>query len=156
MAISLALKLTILSLAFLAAWNKRELRSSEAGLKFFVLSAVSSGILLFGMALMYGITGSTSLREIGRLLTTPQAQPAALLAMSMLVAGFGFKIAAVPFQMWTPDVYEGAPTPVTAFLSTASKAAGFAVILRIFQAALGPIQVEWTTLFAVLALITMT
>ena len=79
-----------------------------------------------------------------------------MLAMSMLVAGFGFKIAAVPFQMWTPDVYEGAPTPVTAFLSTASKAAGFAVILRIFQSALGSIQPEWTTLFAILAVITMT
>src|ERR1044071_2656086 len=158
MAISLALKLTILSLAFLAAWNKRELRSSEAGLKYFVLSAVSSGILLFGMALLYGATGSTRLTEIGRLLTTPQAQPAAMLAMSMLVAGFGFKIAVVPFQMWTPDVYEGAPTPITAFLSVASKAAGFAVVMRIFDVALGTGQIQgvWSELFIVLSLITMT
>src|SRR5688572_20361938 len=156
MTIYLALEISSLSLAFLAAWNKRELRSSEAGLKFFVLSAVSSGILLFGMALMYGITGSTNLKEIGRVLTTPTIGPAPLLAMAMLVAGFGFKIAAVPFQMWTPDVYEGAPTPVTAFFSTASKAAGFAVLLRVFQTALPEIKPEWAALLAVLALLTMT
>jgi len=158
MTVYLGLELSSLSLAFLAAWNKRELRSSEAGLKYFVLSAVSSGILLFGMALLYGATGSTRLTEIGRLLTTPQAQPAAMLAMSMLVAGFGFKIAVVPFQMWTPDVYEGAPTPITAFLSVASKAAGFAVVMRIFDVALGAgaIQAAWTDLFVVLSLVTMT
>jgi NADH-quinone oxidoreductase subunit N len=158
MTVYLALEISSLSLAFLAAWNKRELRSSEAGLKFFVLSAVSSGILLFGMALLYGITGSTSLRVIGGILTTPTVAPAALLAMSMLVAGFGFKIAAVPFQMWTPDVYEGAPTPITAFMSVASKAAGFAVVIRIFDIALGSgaIQVVWTDLFVVLSLVTMT
>jgi NADH-quinone oxidoreductase subunit N len=158
MTIFLALEISSLSLAFLAAWNKRELRSSEAGLKFFVLSAVSSGILLFGMALMYGIAGSTNLREIGLLLSTPTVTPAALLAMSMLIAGFGFKIAAVPFQMWTPDVYEGAPTPVTAFMSVASKAAGFAVVMRIFDVALGAgaIQTVWRDLFIVLSLLTMT
>ena len=155
MSIYLSLEISSLSLAFLATWAKRDLRSSEAGLKFFVLSAMSSAILLFGMALLYGLTGSTRLVDIGRLLTGG-ASPTAMLAVSMLVAGFGFKISAVPFQMWTPDVYEGAPTPVTAFLSTASKAAGFAVILRIFQSALGPVQPEWTTLFAVLALLTMT
>jgi NADH-quinone oxidoreductase subunit N len=161
MTIYLALEISSLSLAFLAAWNKRELRSSEAGLKFFVLSAISSGILLFGMALMYGISGSTNLREIGRILTTTSVTPAALMAMSMIVAGFGFKIAAVPFQMWTPDVYEGAPTPVTAFMSVASKAAGFAVVMRIFDVALagggpGSISPIWQDLFIVLSLLTMT
>jgi NADH-quinone oxidoreductase subunit N len=164
MTIYLALEISSLSLAFLAAWNKRELRSSEAGLKFFVLSAISSGILLFGMALMYGIAGSTNLRDIGRILTAPTVQPAALMAMSMVVAGFGFKIAAVPFQMWTPDVYEGAPTPITAFMSVASKAAGFAVVIRIFDVALASsdpaapaaIQVVWQDLFIVLSLVTMT
>jgi NADH-quinone oxidoreductase subunit N len=155
----LALEVTSLSLAFLAAWNKRELRSTEAGLKFFVLSAISSSILLFGLALFYGVTGSTSLREISRLLTTTAAPtPAVLLAMSMVVAGLGFKIAAVPFQMWTPDVYEGAPTPITAFLSVASKAAGFALVMRIFDIALGTgaIQAVWADLFVVLSLVTMT
>ena len=157
MSIYLSLEISSLSLAFLATWAKRELRSSEAGLKFFVLSAVSSSILLFGMALLYGVTGSTDLRAISRVLTT-SAPPAALLAMSMLVAGLGFKIAAVPFQMWTPDVYEGAPTPITAYLSVASKAAGFAVVMRIFDVALagGTIQAAWIDLFVVLSLITMT
>jgi NADH-quinone oxidoreductase subunit N len=158
MTIYLSLEISSLSLAFLAAWNKRELRSSEAGLKFFVLSAVSSGILLFGMALMYGVTGSTNLKEIGAALTTPTVAPATLLAMSMLIAGFGFKIAAVPFQMWTPDVYEGSPTPITAYMSVASKAAGFAVVMRIFDVALGTgaIQTVWRDLFVVLSLVTMT
>lgn len=154
MAIYLSLELTSLSLAFLVTWNKRDLRSSEAGMKYFILSAMSSAILLYGMALLYGITGSTALPDIARVLTG-SGTPAAMLAMSMLVAGFGFKISAVPFQMWTPDVYEGAPTPVTAFLSTASKAAGFAVILRIFQSALGGIEPQWTYLFAILAVLTM-
>jgi NADH-quinone oxidoreductase subunit N len=157
MAIFVALELSSLSLAFLATWNKRDLRSTEAGLKFFVLSAVSSAILLFGMALMYGITGSTYLSKISEVLTK-SASPAALLAMSMIVAGLGFKIAAVPFQMWTPDVYQGAPTPVTAYLSVASKAAGLAVVIRIFEVALGSgaIQESWVNLFVVLSLVTMT
>jgi NADH-quinone oxidoreductase subunit N len=157
MSIYLSLELSSLSLAFLATWAKRELRSSEAGLKFFVLSAISSAILLFGMALLYGITGSTNLRAIGQVLTGA-ATPAGLLAMSMVVAGFGFKIAVVPFQMWTPDVYEGAPTPITAFLSVASKSAGFAVVIRIFDVALssGEIQRTWVDLFVVLSLVTMT
>ena len=156
MSIYLSLEISSLSLAFLATWAKRELRSSEAGLKYFVLSAVSSSILLFGMALLYGITGSTDLSVIGQVLTT-NASPAALLAMSMLVAGFGFKIAAVPFQMWTPDVYEGAPTPVTAYLSVASKSAGFAVVMRIFEVALGSgeIQTVWIQMFMVISILTM-
>lgn len=156
MSIYLSLEISSLSLAFLATWAKRELRSSEAGLKFFVLSAISSSILLFGMALLYGITGSTDLTVIGQVLTA-NASPAALLAMSMLVAGFGFKIAAVPFQMWTPDVYEGAPTPVTAYLSVASKSAGFAVVMRIFDVALGSgeIQTVWIQMFMVISILTM-
>jgi NADH-quinone oxidoreductase subunit N len=154
MSLYLSLEVSSLSLAFLVTWSKRDLRSSEAGMKFFILSAMSSAILLFGLALLYGITGSTSLSDIARVLTG-KGTPAAMLAMSMLVAGFGFKISAVPFQMWTPDVYEGAPTPVTAFLSTASKAAGFAVVLRIFQSALGSIEPQWSLLFAILALVTM-
>lgn len=155
MTIYVSLELTSLSLAFLATWAKRDLRSSEAGLKFFVLSAMSSAVLLFGMALLYGVSGVTTLSGIASVLTTGPTS-AALLAMSMLVAGFGFKISAVPFQMWTPDVYEGAPTPVTAFLSVASKAAGFAVILRIFASALPSLQPDWAALMAVLAALTMT
>jgi NADH-quinone oxidoreductase subunit N len=153
--IFVSLELTSLSLAFMASWAKRDLRSSEAGLKFFVLSAMSTAILLFGMALLYGATGVTTLSGIRGALTT-DTSAAALLALSMIVAGFGFKISAVPFQMWTPDVYEGAPTPVTAFLSVASKAAGFSVVLRILTVALPSIQGDWTALMAVLAALTMT
>jgi NADH-quinone oxidoreductase subunit N len=161
MSIYLALEVTSLSLSFLAAWNKRDaiagqgLKSTEAGIKFFLLSAMSTAILLYGMALLYGVTGATTLADISRVLTGP-ASPAALLSVTMLVAGLGFKIAAAPFQLWTPDVYQGAATPATAFFSVGSKAAGFAVILRIFNGALPGISAEWSILFGVLAFVTMT
>jgi NADH-quinone oxidoreductase subunit N len=155
MSLYLSLELSSLSLAFLATWAKHDLRSSEAGMKFFILSAMSSAILLYGMALLYGATGVTTLTDIARLLTGPPT-PAALLAVTMLVAGLGFKIAAAPFQLWTPDVYQGAATPATAFFSVGSKAAGFAVILRIFNAALPGVAAEWSVLFGVLAFVTMT
>jgi NADH-quinone oxidoreductase subunit N len=161
MSIYLAIEVTSLSLAFLAAWNKRDaiagqgLKSTEAGIKFFLLSAMSTAVLLYGMALLYGVSGATTLEDISRVLTgTPS--PATLLSITMLVAGLGFKIAAAPFQLWTPDVYQGAATPATAFFSVGSKAAGFAVILRIFNGALPAISTEWAVLFGVLALITMT
>jgi NADH-quinone oxidoreductase subunit N len=161
MSIYLALEVTSLSLAFLAAWNKRDtiagqgLKSTEAGIKFFLLSAMSTAMLLYGMALMYGVTGVTTLNDIAQVLTGPPT-PAALLAMTMLIAGLGFKIAAAPFQLWTPDVYQGAATPATAFFSVGSKAAGFAVILRIFHSALPGITAEWSVMFGVLAFVTMT
>src|SRR5262249_2217691 len=161
MSIYLALEVTSLSLAFLASWNKSDaiagqgLKSTEAGIKFFLLSAMSTAVLLYGMALLYGVTGATTLADISRVLTSPPSA-AVLLSMSMLVAGLGFKIAAAPFQLWTPDVYPGAATPATAFFSVGSKAAGFAVILRIFNGALPGIATEWAILFGVLAFITMT
>jgi NADH-quinone oxidoreductase subunit N len=161
MTIYLALEVTSMSLAFLAAWNKRDaiagqgLKSTEASIKFFLLSAMSTAVLLYGMALLYGVSGATTLADISRVLTdTPT--PAVLLSVTMLVAGFGFKIAAAPFQLWTPDVYQGAATPATAFFSVGSKAAGFAVILRIFNGALPAVSDEWSVLFGVLAFVTMT
>src|ERR1700716_60817 len=161
MSIYLAIEVTSLSLAFLAAWNKRDviagqgLKSTEAGIKYFLLSAMSTAVLLYGMALLYGVSGATTLVDISRVLTgTPS--PAALLSVTMLIAGLGFKIAAAPFQLWTPDVYQGAATPATAFFSVGSKAAGFAVILRIFNGALPGISSEWAVLFGVLAFITIT
>ncbi len=161
MTIYLALEVTSLSLAFLASWNKRDtiagqgLKSTEAGIKFFLLSAMSTAVLLYGMAMLYGVSGATTLSDISRVLTgTPS--PAALLSVTMLVVAFGFKIAAAPFQLWTPDVYQGAATPATAYFSVASKAAGFAVILRIFNGALPSISAEWSVLFGVLAFVTMT
>jgi len=161
MSIYLALEVTSLSLSFLAAWNKRDaiagqgLKSTEAGIKFFLLSAMSTAILLYGMALLYGVTGATTLVDISKVLTGAPS-PAALLSVTMLIAGLGFKIAAAPFQLWTPDVYQGAATPATAFFSVGSKAAGFAVILRIFNGALPGISPEWSVLFGVLAFLTMT
>jgi NADH-quinone oxidoreductase subunit N len=159
--IYLALEVTSLSLSFLASWNKSDtragqgLKSTEAGIKFFLLSAMSTAVLLYGMAMLYGVTGATTLVDISKVLTGAPS-PAALLAVTMLVAGLGFKIAAAPFQLWTPDVYQGAATPATAFFSVGSKAAGFAVILRIFNGALPSISAEWAVLFGVLAFLTMT
>lgn len=119
---------------------------------------MASAVLLYGMALVYGLTGTTYLDEIAAAISSQGilGSPALLMGIVLLVAGFGFKIATVPFQMWVPDVYEGAPTPVTAYLSVASKAAGFAVILRVFYEALGPASLDWGMIFAVLAAITMT
>ncbi len=155
--IYVALELTSISLYVLAGFLK-DTKSSEAGLKYLLLGAVSSAVLLYGMALVFGLTGTTHLQEIAAAISAGGLlnSPALLMGIVLLVAGFGFKIAAVPFQMWVPDVYEGAPTPVTAYLSVASKAAGFAVILRVFYEALGPASVDWGMIFAVLAAITMT
>ena len=159
--IYIALELTALPLAALAAFL-RDSRSTEAGIKFLLLSAMSSAVLLYGMALTYGFTGATQLPYIFERLgasldpSVPFGSHALFLGVIMIVAGFGFKIAAVPFQMWVPDVYEGAPTPITAYLSVASKAAGFAVILRVFYLAFGEISLDWATLFAVLSAFSMT
>ena len=161
-AIYLSLELTTLPLAALAAFLMTS-RSSEAGMKFLILSAVSSALLLYGMALIYGFSGSTYLVEIAaqaEVLTDPNetfgGNSAFLLGIVLIVAGFGFKISAVPFQMWVPDVYEGAPTPVTAYLSVASKAAGFAILLRIFYTGFDAFDVDWRLLFAALAAASMT
>ncbi|MBI2755741.1 MAG: NADH-quinone oxidoreductase subunit N [Chloroflexi bacterium] len=159
--IYVSLELSSLGLAFLAASNKRDRladqgrKSTEAGMKYLLLSAMSSAILLYGMALMYGISGATTLADIARAFSR-DSTPAVILSMAMIIAGFGFKIAAAPFQLWTPDVYQGAPTPATAFFSVASKAAGFAVVLRVLNEALPGLTVEWTGVFGVLAFITMT
>ena len=160
--IYVSLELTALPLAALAAFLMTA-KSSEAGMKFFVLSAVSSALLLYGMALVFGFTGSTYLPDIAAQaeeLASPGSafgnNYAFLLGVVLIVAGFGFKISSVPFQMWVPDVYEGAPTPVTAYLSVASKAAGFAVLLRVFYTGLGAFELDWGILFASLAAASMT
>lgn len=153
--IYLALELTSISLYLLAGLAKRDRKSSEAALKYLLLGALSSAILLYGMALLYGLSGTTDLAGIAKVVGQGSS-PALLMAMALVASGFGFKIAAVPFQMWAPDVYEGAPTPVTAFLSVASKAAGFSVVIRVFTVAMGGIQADWVTLFAVLSALTMT
>jgi len=159
--IYIALELTSISLYILVGFLKDQ-KSSEASLKYLLLGAVASAVLLYGMALVFGFTGTTQLSEIAeaiRGIQSVSASPALVLGIVLLVAGFGFKIAAVPFHMWVPDVYEGAPTPITAYLSVASKAAGFAIILRVFYSAFGFPQwlsQDWGLIFAVLAAIGMT
>ncbi|GAH74653.1 unnamed protein product, partial [marine sediment metagenome] len=161
--IYIALELTSISLYILVGFLK-DPKSSEASLKYLLLGAVASAVLLFGMALIFGFTGKTQLGEIAQVLQamSPKAvlaSPGLILGIVLLVAGFGFKIAAVPFHMWVPDVYEGVPTPITAYLSVASKAAGFAIILRVFYSAFGLPQwlsLEWGLIFAVLSAIGMT
>ena len=167
--IYVALELTALPSAALAAFL-RDGRSAESGMKFLILSAISSAILLYGMVFIYGYTGTTSLEGIAQRIQdmaaagalNPQAafgdSGALLFGIILLISGFGFKISSVPFQFWAPDVYEGAPTPVTAFLSVASKAAGFAVILRIFYVSfpLEALSDNWAAIFAVLSVVSMT
>jgi NADH-quinone oxidoreductase subunit N len=151
----IALELSSLSNAFLVCWSKNNLKSTEAALKYFIISVLSSAILLYGFAMLYGLTGVTSIAGAASLLRGAPT-PAVMLAVAMVVAGFGFKISAVPFQMWTPDVYEGAPTTITAYLSVASKAAGFAVLLRVFDVTFGNVEGAWTGVFYALAILTMT
>jgi NADH-quinone oxidoreductase subunit N len=165
--ISLYIALELMALTFyvLVAFTKREKRSNEAAMKYFLLGAFSSGILLYGMSLLYGVAGSTNLGEIARAVGqavgsgTEQGpsglRPLLLLGMIALAAGLFFKIAAVPFHMWAPDAYEGAPTSVTAFLSTGSKAASFALYARIFMEALPSLRNDWAPLLGLVAAITI-
>ena len=157
--IFLGLELTALSFYVLAGFKRFDRRSLEAAAKYFVLGSFSSGILLFGISLLYGLAGTTNLGEISNRIATisrsGSLDPAWTLAMIMLVAGFGFKVAVIPFHMWTPDVYEGAPTPVTAFLSVASKTASFAVFLRVFLEALGGMHDSWKILLILLSVLTI-
>jgi NADH-quinone oxidoreductase subunit N len=139
----------------LAGYFKRERRSNEAALKYFILGALSSGILLYGISLLYGATGTIQLAELSETLRSVEGNPLVPLGWLMLAAGLFFKIAAVPFHIWTPDVYVGAPTPVTAWLAVASKAASFAILLRIFYEGLGSLKVEWQTVVAIVSALTM-
>src|SRR5437762_14199109 len=151
-----ALELMALTFCVLVAFTKRDRRSNEAGMKYFLLGAFSSGILLYGMSVVYGLTGSTNLGEIGKNLSNvAELRPLLLIGMIALAAGLFFKIAAVPFHMWAPDAYEGAPTSVTAFLSTGSKAASFALYARIFFEALPAIRADWAPLLGLVAAITI-
>ena len=166
--ISLYIALELMALTFyvLVAFTKREKKSNEAAMKYFLLGAFSSGVLLYGMSLLYGLAGSTNLGQIapkiadivtgiGASSDAAALRPLLLLAMIALAAGLFFKIAAVPFHMWAPDVYEGAPTSVTAFLSTGSKAASFALYARIFIEALESMRADWAPLLGIVAAITI-
>ncbi len=156
--IFLGLELMSLSLYVMVGFRRARLDSTEAALKYFLLGAFASGFLLYGVALLYGATGTTNLARLSAFLCdTPLPHNPLLLIGALLVfTGFAFKVAVVPFHMWTPDAYEGAPTSVTGFMSAGAKAAGFAALLRVGLRVLGPVQGDWTTLLAVLAFLTMT
>lgn len=151
----LGLELMTVSFIVLAAFRKFDGKSLEAGLKYLLLAGISSAVLLYGLSLIYGATGTIMIREIESAITAGGISPLLIVGLVMLVAGFGFKISVAPFHMWAPDVYEGAPTPVTAYLAVGSKAASFAILTRVFVGALIGMQEQWGILIAILAAISM-
>ena len=152
----LGLELMSLSLYVLASYFRESPASSEAGMKYLLLGAFASAFFLYGIALIYGGAGTTSVPAIAEAITAENKSPLLLAGMFLLVVGFGFKVAIVPFHQWAPDVYEGAPTTIAAFISAGPKAAGFAAFLRIFMEALPNLQVEWSGVLILLAMLTMT
>jgi NADH-quinone oxidoreductase subunit N len=153
----ISLELLSFSLYVLTSYAKFDLRSNEGGLKYMLLGAFSSAILLYGISLIYGVTGSTTYAGIGEALSGDVSgiETGLFLGMALLLAGLGFKVAAVPFHMWTPDAYEGAPLPVTAFISAISKAGGFALFLKLFALGFLPLIDDWRYFVGVLAVATM-
>ncbi|MCX6022208.1 MAG: NADH-quinone oxidoreductase subunit N [Chloroflexi bacterium] len=152
----IALELLNFVLYVLAAYDKDNPKSNEAGLKYILLSALASALLLYGAGLVYGSVRTTYYAEIAQALAAGAVTPGLALGLALLLAGLAFKLAAVPFHMWTPDIYEGAPLPVTAFISTAAKAAGLVLALRLLAVGLLPLAALWVPLLALLAVLTMT
>jgi NADH-quinone oxidoreductase subunit N len=155
--IFLGLELMSISVYALAAIKRRSAASAEAGLKYFLLGAFASGFLLYGIALIYGATGTTNLATIALQTATSgiAGRPMLAIGIGLLLVGFGFKVSAVPFHMWAPDVYDGAPTPVTAYMAAAVKAAGFAALVRVAFTAFGDAPAVWQTILWWLAVLTM-
>jgi NADH-quinone oxidoreductase subunit N len=153
----LSLELLSFSLYVLTSYAKQDPRSNEAGIKYMILGAFSSALLLYGISFMYGITGTTYYDGISSVLSegTEDFDFALLAALVLIIAGLGFKVAAVPFHMWTPDAYEGAPVAITAYLSTTSKAAGFALLLRLFSTAFEVVHDDWSWIIAGVSAATM-
>ncbi|MBT3322879.1 MAG: NADH-quinone oxidoreductase subunit N [Anaerolineae bacterium] len=152
----IALELLSIPLYVLAAFDNSNAKSEESGIKYFLLGAFSGGFVVYGIALVFGATGSTAFVAIAGAVAEGSADPLLLLAGSALIlVGFGFKVGAVPFQMWTPDVYEGAPTSVTAFMAAGAKIAGFAALMRVFSTAFPGIAADITPVLAILAALTM-
>ncbi|MBP2147642.1 NADH-quinone oxidoreductase subunit NuoN [Xanthobacter flavus] len=152
-ALYLGLELMSLSLYVVAAINRDSVRSTEAGLKYFVLGALSSGMLLYGASLIYGFTGSVNFLQIAAVAKEPSI--GLIFGLVFLVAGLCFKVSAVPFHMWTPDVYEGAPTPVTAFFASAPKVAGMAIFVRVLIEAFPHVSHQWQQIVAFVSLASM-
>ena len=161
MTVFVGLETLSLSLYILCALPQTRLRSQESGMKYFILSSFASAFLLYGMSLVYGATGATGLPDIARFVAGHQATltqgigPLLVVGMGLMIVGFGFKVSAVPFQAWTPDVYVGAPTPVTAFMSVGTKVAAFAALMRVFVYALQTQNAHWQPVIWTLAVLTM-
>ncbi|WP_288428129.1 NADH-quinone oxidoreductase subunit NuoN [uncultured Agrobacterium sp.] len=151
----MALELQSLALYVICAINRESLRSTEAGLKYFVLGALSSGMLLYGMSLVYGFTGNTGFQEIAAVLSAETRSLGLVFGLVFVLAGLAFKISAVPFHMWTPDVYEGAPTPVTAFLAAAPKIGAMAIFVRIVVDAFQPVFTDWQQIVVFVSIASM-
>ena len=151
----LGLELQSLALYVVAAINRESVRSTEAGLKYFVLGALSSGMLLYGMSLVYGFTGQVGFTQIAGALQAHGASLGLIFGLVFVMAGIAFKISAVPFHMWTPDVYEGAPTPVTAFFAAAPKVAAMAMLVRIVSEAFQPITIDWQQIVVFISIASM-
>ena len=149
----LGLELQSLSLYILASINRDNLRSSESGIKYFVLSALSSGLLLYGCSLLYGFTGSTNFDSISQLLI--QENVGAIFAMVFILVGLAFKVSAVPFHMWTPDVYQGAPTSITSFFAVVPKVAGLAILIKFMLVPFSNILIEWQTIIIFISIASM-
>ncbi len=150
------LELQNLALYVAASFNRDSARSSEAGLKYFVLGGLSSGILLYGLSLVYGFADTTSFADLAHLFAGPApASPGVIVGLAFIIAGFAFKISAVPFHMWVPDVYEGAPTPVAAFFALAPKLAAFALFVRVLIEPFGPLAGEWRQIIFFLSVASM-
>ena len=161
----LAFETSSLSTFALVAFRKRDRNATEASVKFFIIGAVSSGIILFGISLIYGIAGTTSigattdlvlLKRGLNLATYPSIEPPLIVALVFLIAGFGFKVAVVPFHMWAPDVYQGSPTTISVLLTSASKNVGIVALFRVFLIGLLSVQVDWVAALAILAIATQT
>ncbi len=151
----MALELQSLALYVICAINRESLRSTEAGLKYFVLGALSSGMLLYGMSLVYGFTGNTGFSEIAAVLSSETRSLGLVFGLVFVLAGLAFKISAVPFHMWTPDVYEGAPTTVTAFLAAAPKVGAMAIFVRIVVDAFQPVFADWQQIVVFVSIASM-
>jgi NADH-quinone oxidoreductase subunit N len=157
----LGLELMVMPAYLLTGFHKTDRYSNEGGLKYFLLGSFASAILLFGISWTYGLTGTTRIDEIGPALTDLATTggglaPAVVVAIGMLTVGATFKAAAVPFHYWTPDAYQGAPTPITGFLSVGPKLGAFALLVRLFAEGLAPLRADWLTVMAILAVLTMT
>ena len=155
--IFLGIEIVSICLYVLAGIRRNDQRSNEAALKYFLLGAFATGFLLYGMTLVYGSTGSTNLFKIAEFVKNPSAQsnPLLMMGLVLLVIGFGFKVASVPFHMWAPDVYQGAPTPVTAFMAVGPKAAAFAAFFRVFADAFPEMSSSWEMLLSIIAVLSM-